>query len=116
MKSINVVVGLGTEIVKELDNKVSVMITRLELACRNHDEEIWKRIKSTVISLLLKSAVETLTDNSIVNTIADAVVAYNLFKDIMLVKKILNEAESFDENKVKEEIERLSSIEFDIEF
>lgn len=116
MKSINVVVGLGTEIVRELDNKVSVLLTRLELACKNHEQEIWKRIKSTVISLLLKSAVETLTDNTIVNTIADAVVAYNLFKDILLVKKILNEAESFDENKIKEEIERLESIEFDLEF
>lgn len=116
MKSINVVTGLGMETMKELDNKVSVMLTRLELACKNHNEEIWKRVKSTIISLLLKSAVETLTDNSIINTIADAVVAYNLFKDVMLVKKILNEAESFDENKVKEEIERLSAIEFDLEF
>lgn len=116
MKSINVVTGLGMEIMKELDNKVSVMLTRLELACKNHNEEIWKRVKSTIISLLLKSAVETLTDNSIINTITDAVVAYNLFKDVMLVKKILNEAESFDENKVKEEIERLSAIEFDLEF
>lgn len=116
MKSINVVTGLGMEIMKELDNKVSVMLTRLELACKNHNEEIWKRVKSTIISLLLKSAVETLTDNSIINTIADAVVAYNLFKDVMLVKKILNEAESFDEEKIKSEIERLSAIEFDLEF
>lgn len=116
MKSVNVLVGMSAEIIKELDNKVSVMLVRLELACRNHNEEIWKRVKSTVISLLLKSTVETLTDNSIVNTIADAVVAYNLFKDILLVKKILNEAESFDENKVKEEIERLSEVEFDLEF
>lgn len=116
MKSINVVVGLGTEIVRELDNKVSVMLTRLELACKNHNEEIWKRIKNTVISLLLKSAVESLTDNAIVNTIVDAVVAYNIFKDVILVKKILNEAESFDEEKIKAEIERLSAIEFDLEF
>lgn len=116
MKTVNVLVGLGTEIVKELDNKVSVMLTRLELACRNQNEEIWKRIKSTVISLLLKSAVESLTDNSIVNAIADTVVAYNIFKDVLLVKKILNEAESFNEDKIKEELERLSAIEFDIEF
>ena len=116
MKSINVVVGLGTEIAKELDNKVSVLLVRLELACKNHDKEIWKRIKNTVISLLLKSAVESLTDNAIINTIADAVVAYNIFKDILLVKKILNEAESFSEDKIKEEIERLSEVEFDLEF
>jgi hypothetical protein len=116
MKSINVVVGLGTEIAKELDNKVSVMLTRLELACKNHEQEIWKRVKSTVIAILLKSAVESLTDNTIVNAIADTVVMYNIFKDVMLVKKILNEAESFDENKIKAEIERLSAIEFDLEF
>ena len=116
MKSINVVVGLGTEIVRELDNKVSVLLVRLELACKNHNEEIWKRIKNTVISLLIKGAVESLTDNSIVNAIADTVVAYNLFKDVLLVKKILNETESFNEDKIKEELERLSAIEFDIEF
>ena len=116
MKSVNVLVGMSAEIIKELDNKVSVMLVRLELACKNHNEEIWKRIKSTIISLLLKSAVESLTDNAIVNTIADVMVAYNLFKDIMLVRKILKEAESFDENKVKEEIERLEKVEFDLEF
>lgn len=116
MKSVNVLVGMSAEIIKELDNKVSVMLVRLELACKNHNEEIWKRIKSTIISLLLKSAVESLTDNAIVNTIADVMIAYNLFKDIMLVKKILNEAESFSEDKIKEEIERLSEVEFDLEF
>lgn len=116
MKSINVAVGIGMELAKELDNKVSVMLTRLELACRNNQKEIWKRVKSTVISLLLKGAISSLTDNSIVNTIADVAVAYNLFKDILLVKKILNEAESFNEETVKAEIERLSAVEFDLEF
>lgn len=116
MKSVNVVVGLGAELTKELDNKVSVLLVRLELACKNHQEEIWQRVKNTVISLLIKGAVESLTDNSIVNAIADTVVAYNLFKDVLLVKKILNEAESFNEDKVKEEIERLEKVEFDLEF
>lgn len=116
MKTINVTVGIATELTKELDNKVSVFLTRLELACKQNEAEIWKRIKSTVISLLLKGAVSSLTDNSIVNAIADTVVAYNIFKDILLVKKILNEAEKFDEAKVKEEIERLEKVEFDLEF
>ena len=116
MKTVNVTVGIATELVKELDNKVSVLLTRLELACKQNEAEIWKRVKSTVISLLLKGVVSSLTDNSIVNAIADTVVAYNLFKDILLVKKILNEAESFDEAKIKAEIERLEQIEFDIEF
>ena len=105
MKTVNVTVGIATELVKELDNKVSVLLTRLELACKQNEAEIWKRVKSTVISLLLKGVVSSLTDNSIVNAIADTVVAYNLFKDILLVKKILNEAESFDEAKIKAEIE-----------
>lgn len=116
MKSLNVMVGMSAELVKELDNKVSVMITRLELACKNNQQEIWKRVKSTIISLLLKGAISSFTDNYILNTVADVVVGYNLFKDILLVKKILNEAESFDENKIKEEIERLSAVEFDLEF
>ena len=116
MRSINVAVGIGMELAKELDNKVSVMLTRLELACRNNQQEIWKRVKSTVIALLLKGTISSLTDNSILNTVADVVVGYNLFKDILLVKKILNEAESFNEEVIKAELDRLSSIEFDIEF
>lgn len=116
MKSVNVLVGMSAELVKELDNKVSVLLTRLELACKSNNEEIWKRAKSTIIALLLKGTIESLTDNTIINTVADVIVAYNIFKDIMLVKKILNEAESFDEDKIKAEIERLSAIEFDLEF
>lgn len=116
MKTINVTVGIATEIARELDNKVSVMLTRLELACKQNEKEIWKRVKSTIISLLLKGAISSFTDNYILNTVADVVVGYNLFKDILLVKKILNEADSFDENKIKEEIERLSAVEFDLEF
>ena len=116
MKSLNVMVGMSAELVKELDNKVSVLLTRLELACKQNEKEIWKRVKSTIMSLLLKGVVSSFTDNSIINTIADVAVAYNLFKDILLVKKILNEAEKFDENKIKEEIERLEKVEFDLEF
>ena len=116
MKTINVTVGIATELTRELDNKVSVMLTRLELACKNNQQEIWKRVKSTIIALLLKGAVSSLTDNGLINTIADVVVGYNLFKDIMLVKRILNEAESFSEEVVKAEIERLEKVEFDLEF
>lgn len=116
MKTINVTVGIATEIARELDNKVSVMLTRLELACKQNEQEIWKRVKSTIMSLLLKGIVSSFTDNSIINTIADVAVAYNLFKDVLLVKRILNEAESFNEEVIKAELERLEKIEFDIEF
>lgn len=116
MKTVNVTTGIVMELTKEMDNKLSVMLTRLELACKQNEAEIWKRVKNTIIALLLKGVVSSFTDNSLINTIADVVVGYNLFKNVMLVKKILNEAEKFDENKVKEEIERLSEIEFDLEF
>lgn len=116
MKTVNVTTGIVMELTKEMDNKLSVMLTRLELACKQNEAEIWKRVKNTIIALLLKGVVSSFTDNSLINTIADVVVGYNLFKDVMLVKKILNEAEKFDENKVKAEIERLSEIEFDLEF
>ena len=116
MKSVNVLVGMSAEIMREVDNKVSVMLVRLELACKNHNKEIWKRAKSTILALLLKGTIESLTDNYIINTVADVIVGYNIFKDIMLIKKILNEAESFNEEKIKAEIERLSAIEFDLEF
>lgn len=116
MKTINVTTGIVMELTKEMDNKLSVMLTRLELACKQNEAEIWKRVKNTIIALLLKEVVSSFTDNSLINTIADVVVGYNLFKDVMLVKKILNEAESFNEEVIKAEIERLSEIEFDLEF
>lgn len=116
MKTINVTTGIVMELTKEMDNKLSVMLTRLELACKQNEAEIWKRVKNTIIALLLKGVVSSFTDNSLINTIADVVVGYNLFKDVMLVKKILNEAESFNEEVIKAEIERLSEIEFDLEF
>lgn len=116
MKTINVTTGIVMELTKEMDNKLSVMLTRLELACKQNEAEIWKRVKNTIIALFLKGAVSSFTDNSLINTIADVVVGYNLFKDVMLVKKILNEAESFNEEVIKAEIERLSEIEFDLEF
>lgn len=116
MKTVNVTTGIVMELTKEMDNKLSVMLTRLELACKQNEAEIWKRAKNTIIALLLKGVVSSFTDNSLINTIADVVVGYNLFKDVMLVKKILNEAESFNEEVIKSEIERLSEIEFDLEF
>ena len=116
MKTINVTTGIVMELTKEMDNKLSVMLTRLELACKQNEAEIWKRVKNTIIALLLKGVVSSFTDNSLINTIADVVVGYNLFKDVMLVKKILNEAESFNEEAVKAEIERLEKVEFDLEF
>lgn len=116
MKTVNVTTGIVMELTKEMDNKLSVMLTRLELACKQNEAEIWKRVKNTIIALLLKGVVSSFTDNSLINTIADVVVGYNLFKDILLVKKILNEAEKFDEEKIKAELERLEKVEFDIEF
>lgn len=116
MKTVNVTTGIVMELTKEMDNKLSVMLTRLELACKQNEAEIWKRVKNTIIALLLKGVISSFTDNSLINTIADVVVGYNLFKDVMLVKKILNEAESFNEEVIKAEIERLSEIEFDLEF
>ena len=116
MKTINVTTGIVMELTKEMDNKLSVMLTRLELACKQNEAEIWKRVKNTITALLLKGVVSSFTDNSLINTIADIVVGYNLFKDVMLVKRILNEAESFNEEVVKAEIERLEKVEFDLEF
>jgi hypothetical protein len=116
MRTLGVMTGITMEITKELDTRVASYLARLEMACKENNKEIWSRIKSTVISLLIKGAISSLTDNSVINTIADTVVAYNLFKDILLVKKILNKAESYSDEEVLKEVERLNSIEFDIEF
>lgn len=116
MKTLGVLTGMSMEITKELDTRIASYLARLEMACKENNKEIWSRIKSTVVSLLIKGAISSLTDNSVINTIADTVVAYNLFKDILLVKKILNKAESYSDEEVLQEVERLNSIEFDLEF
>jgi hypothetical protein len=116
MRTLGVLTGMSMEITKELDTRVASYLARLEMACKENNKEIWSRIKSTVISLLIKGAISSLTDNYVINTIADTVVAYNLFKDILLVKKILNKAESYSDEEVLQEVERLNSIEFDLEF
>ena len=116
MRTLGVMTGISAEVVKELDTRVSSYLARLEMACKEHDKEIWSRVKSTVVALLIKGAISSLTDNSIINSIADIAVGYNLFKDILLVKKILNKAESYSDEEVLQEVERLNSIEFDLEF
>ena len=116
MRTLGVMTGITMEITKELDTRVASYLARLEMACKENNKEIWSRIKSTVVSLLIKGAISSLTDNSVINTIADTVVAYNLFKDILLVKKILNKAESYSDEEVLAEVDRLNSIEFDLEF
>jgi hypothetical protein len=116
MRTLGVMTGITMEMTRELDTRVSSYLARLEMACKENNKEIWSRIKSTVVSLLIKGAISSLTDNSVINTIADTVVAYNLFKDILLVKKILNKAESYSDEEVLAEVDRLNSIEFDLEF
>ena len=116
MRTLGVMTGITMEMTRELDTRVASYLARLEMACKENNKEIWSRIKSTVISLLIKGAISSLTDNSVINTIADTVVAYNLFKDILLVKKILNKAETYTDEQVMEEVNRLNSIEFDLEF
>ena len=116
MRTLGVMTGITMEITKELDTRVASYLARLEMACKENNKEIWSRIKSTVVSLLIKGAISSLTDNSVINTIADIAVGYNLFKDILLVKKILNKAESYSDEEVLQEVERLNSIEFDLEF
>lgn len=116
MRTLGVMTGMTMEVTKELDTRVASYLARLEMACKEHNKEIWSRIKSTVVALLIKGAISSLTDNSVINTIADTVVAYNLFKDILLVKKILNKADSYTDEEVMAEVDRLNAIEFDLEF
>lgn len=116
MRTLGVLSGMSMELTRELDTKVSSYLARLEMACKENNKEIWSRVKSTVVALLIKGAISSLTDNSIINSIADVAVGYNLFKDILLVKKILNKAETYTDKEVLEEVNRLNSIEFDLEF
>jgi len=116
MKSINVCTGIVTEVVKEFDNKLATELSALYLAIGQDKDKLIKKLKSIAFSYGLKQVVSSLTDNSVLNNIMDINFGIQLFLGATQVASTLKKASSFNEEEVKAEIERLSAIEFDLEF
>lgn len=116
MKSINVCTGILTETVKELDNTLATELTSLYLAIGKDKEKLVKKLKSVAISYGLKTVIAQLTDNSVINNIAEFNFGLQLFLGATQVASTFKKASTFSAEDVKAEIERLEKIEFDLEF
>lgn len=116
MKSINVMTGIATEVVKEFDNKLAVELSALYLAIGQDKDKLIKKLKSIAFSYGLKSVISSLTDNSVINQVMDINFGIQLFLGAMQVGSTIKKTSTFDKENVEEEIARLEKIEFDLEF
>jgi hypothetical protein len=116
MKTLGVVSGITQELVQGLDRELSSEIARIYLAVKEDRELLIKRLKSLAFSIGLKAVATQLTDNAIVDTITDVHVGYNLFKVATQVNKTWKKSQTFSDDVVQEEVERLDSLEFELDF
>lgn len=116
MKSLGVVGGIAQEAIQGLDRNVASEIARIYLAVKEDKEVLIKRLKSLAFSLGVKAVATALTDNSVVETITDIHVGYNLFKTAFQVNKTWKKSQSYDNDVVAEEVERLNELEFELDF
>lgn len=116
MKSINVCTGIATEVVKEFDNTLATELSAIYLAIGQDKDKLIKKLKAVAFSYGLKQIVSSLTDNSIVNNIVDINFGLQLFLGASQVASTFKKASKFSKEDVEAELNRLSKIEFDIEF
>ena len=116
MKSLGVLGGVAQEVVQGLDRELASEIAKIYLAVKEDKEILVKRLKSLAFSIGLKAVASQLTDNSIVDTITDIHVGYNLFKLAVQANKTWKKSQGYDNDVVSEEIERLNALEFELDF
>lgn len=116
MRSLGVVGGIAQEAIQGLDRNLASEIARVYLAVKEDKEALIKRLKSLAFSLGLKAVISQLTDNSVVDTITDVHVAYNIFKVATQVNKTWKKSQSYDNDVVAEEVNRLNELEFELDF
>lgn len=116
MKSLGVIGGISQELIQGLDRGLADEIAKIYLAVKEDKEILVKRLKSLAFSIGLKAVATQLTDNSIIDTITDVHVGYNLFKVATQVNKTWKKSQSYDNDVVAEEVERLNSLEFELDF
>lgn len=116
MKSLGVIGGISQELIQGLDREISSEIARIYLAVKEDRELLVKRLKSLAFSLGVKAVATALTDNALVDNLTDIHVAYNLFKTAFQVNKTWKKSQSYDNDVVAEEVERLNELEFELDF
>lgn len=116
MKSLGVVGGISQELIQGLDRNLASEIAKIYLAVSEDKEVLIKKLKSLAFSLGLKAVISQLTDNSVIDTITDVYVGYNIFKMAVQVNKTWKKSQNYDNDVVEEEIERLNSLEFELDF
>lgn len=116
MKTLGVVGGISQELIQGLDRSLASEIARVYLAVKEDKEILVKRLKSLAFSVGLKAVISQLTDNSVVDTITDINVAYNIFKTAVQVNKTWKKSQQYSSDIVEEEVDRLNSLEFELDF
>lgn len=116
MKSLGVVGGIAQEAIQGLDRELSSEIARIYLAVKEDKEILVKRLKSLAFSMGLKMVASQLTDNSVIDTITDIHVGYNIFKLAMQANKTFKKSQNYDNDIVEEEVNRLNELEFELDF
>lgn len=116
MRSIGVVGGIAQELVQGLDRNLASEIAKIYLAVSEDKEVLIKKLKSLAFSLGLKAVISQLTDNSVIDTITDVYVGYNIFKMVVQVNKTWKKSQQYSSDVVEEEVERLNSLEFELDF
>ena len=112
MKSLNVITGLSGEIIEGIDNSLANGIVRCSLAVKEHKEDLTKKGLNFGIAVGVKVAVNVIApDSTIANVGANIGLAVTGVSLASEVKSTLNTALNYSDEKVQEEIQRLSGLE-----
>lgn len=116
MKSLGVIGGISQELIQGLDRGLADEIAKIYLAVKEDKEILVKRLKSLAFSIGLKAVATQLTDNSIIETVTDIHVGYNIFKLAMQANKTWKKSQGYSTEVVEEEVKRLNELEFELDF
>ena len=116
MKTLGVFTGMSSEIINGADNLLASQLSSLYMAVKEDKEKLIARLKSLAISYGLKTVVSQLTDNSLINSIADWNFTFQLFRGALQIGSTLKKANNFSDEEILAEVDRLNNIEFDLEF
>ena len=112
MKSLNVVTGLGSEIIEGVDSSLANGMLRGSLAIKEHKEQLTKKSLNFGIAVGVKLAVNSIApDSSLANIGANIGLAVTGISLASEVKSTLNTALNYSAETVQEEVTRLSNLE-----
>lgn len=116
MKTLGVFTGISSEVLNGADNLLASQLSAIYMAVKEDKAKLIARLKSLAISYGLKAIVGNLTDNSLINSIADWNFTFQLFRSALQVGSTLKKANTYSDDDILAEVDRLNKIEFDIEF